>query len=278
LRLRVPEIVLGFLLATAFWSMVAIVYPKYHGADHEATKDTPHVVAEVDTNERIANYNEALAWLTAFLVFANIALWLTTLRSGVSQSREMEASITVAQKTADIAREALVKTERAFVYLEDFDTSPVFGRRGSVDAHHTGWEVRQYVVRPRWRNNGNTPTRDMTVRVNWTPWVGDLPAEFAYKYGEDAKAAPMFLGPKAREWSDAVRFAAHEATGVLEGRQSIFIWGRCDYRDVFGQPHHTRWCYRLIFTRTAPDPQSQFVAFGPYNGSDEDGSDDAQRA
>jgi hypothetical protein len=228
-------------------------------------------------------FNGLLAAFTWRLYRATSGLFTETagLRQAADQQRaDMLRSIEATEKaaaatetSAKTAREAWITTERAFVFLEDVDVSATYGARGSPHSPgHTGWEVREFIVKPRWRNNGNTPTRDMTVLVNWTPWGADLPEGFSYAYGEDTKPAPMYLGPEATEWSDAVHFNAMEVTQVLEGKQSIFIWGRCDYRDVFDgtAAHHTIWCYRLIFTQTQPRPETQFVAFGPHNGSDQD--------
>jgi hypothetical protein len=100
------ELVLGFLIATAFWVAVAVIYPKYYGAEYQATKETLHIATEAETNERIANYNEALAWLTALLVAANLLLWWTTWRSSARQTRDMKASIKVAERSATAAQVA----------------------------------------------------------------------------------------------------------------------------------------------------------------------------
>lgn len=173
---------------------------------------------------------------------------------------------TAAQQSANIARDTLITTERAFVFLEDFDVDPVYAPRGQ------GVEIVSFVIRPAWRNNGTTPTRNMKIIVNWTPWAGDLPDGFGYAYGESVAPTSMFLGPRAREWSDPIKIPGNEATLALKGVQNIYVWGRVEYNDIFDKTrlHFTKWCYRLVFTRPSPTPQTQFVAFGPYNGSDED--------
>jgi hypothetical protein len=238
----------------------------------------------------LVTFNGLLALFTWRLYRATAGLFSETagLRQAADQQRsDMLRSIEATEKAAEAtekaaatARDALITTDRAFVFLEALDPSPVYGRRGSPASGHSGWEVRKFVVRPRWRNNGNTPTKDMTVMVNWTTLVGELPDDFPYLYREGTKAAPMYLGPEASEWSDAIQLGTWEATRVIEGQQNIFIWGRCDYHDIFDKTprHYTKWCYRLIFTRTDPLPESQFVAFGPYNGSDEDTHQDRERA
>ncbi len=91
-RFRVPEVAIGFLVASAFWVAVAIIYPKYYSGEQEAAQNPAPVFvpkpaneAESETNRRIADYNRALDWLTLGLVVANIALWWVTWRSGKRQ-------------------------------------------------------------------------------------------------------------------------------------------------------------------------------------------------
>jgi hypothetical protein len=180
-----------------------------------------------------------------------------------------EKAAGAAQRSAEIANNSLITTERAFVFLDDIDPAPVFGLRGSGN---NNTEIQQFPIRPRWRNSGNTPTRNMAVIVNWTYSEGDLPGGFTYAYGENDEPSPMFLGPQATEWSEAVHIPGNVATDALKGKGHIFIWGRVEYHDIFDDTplHFTEWCYRVLFVRTQPHPLPQFVAFGPYNGSDED--------
>jgi hypothetical protein len=112
----------------------------------------------------------------------------------------------------------------------------------------------------------------MTVIVNWTAWQGDLPNGFPYSYGEGVEPSPMFLGPQATEWSEAMNIPANVATAALKGGDNVFVWGRVEYRDIFDNTplHFTEWCYKMVFTRVSPKPLTQFVAFGPHNRSDED--------
>ena len=172
--------------------------------------------------------------------------------------------VVVSRTQARLTREALIKTERAFVFVEDFVTDWSFAVQER--------RLDRFLIKPRWKNNGTTPTRNMTIAVNWTHWMGDLPPAFEYKYGE--ARTRMFLAPQATEWSAPIVVPPHVATQAFRGDGHIFVWGRVDYADIFDhtKPHFTQWCYRVIFNRDGPgmtDPG--YVAFGEYNNSDEEG-------
>jgi len=168
-------------------------------------------------------------------------------------------------RQAKLTRQALITTERAFVFLEDFDCDLSFqsGRGPNLT-------VTRLTVRPRWRNNGTTPTRNMRVAVNWSHWSGPMPTGFDYAYGDSS--ALMFLGPQATEWSAPIEIPPHVATAALSGNLRIFIWGRVDYQDIFNdsRPHFTEWCYRLHIRNVSGKVETQFIAEGEYNRSDED--------
>ena len=224
------------------------------------TSDSDAIVSSVF--DLLENYNGAITALATITIsIFTLVLVIVTRRQAI-----------LTKEAVRISERALISTERAFVFLEDFDPEIVYGRRGTQSGASNNLTVSQLAIRPRWRNGGNTPTKDMTVIVNWTPWPGGLPGQFNYAYGENVVPTPMFLGPKATEWSEPIRIPAQVATAALHGGESIFIWGRVEYRDIFDKTrlHFTEWCYKLVFVRIEPHPQTQFVAFGPHNRSDED--------
>lgn len=170
----------------------------------------------------------------------------------------------VTNRQARLTKEALVTTERAFVFLEDFDSDWAYQPQ-AVN------KITRLLVSLRWRNSGATPTKNMTVAVNWTHWMGDLPMGFQHEYG-DARLR-MFLGPQATEWSTPIEIPSHVASAALKGDGHIFIWGRVDYEDIFNgtRPHFTEWCYRMkLNDRDNKLHPPQFIAYGDHNRSDED--------
>jgi hypothetical protein len=261
---------------------------KAESRNSETSKPVGNVATKPhnDTAEHKDNgYDHITDWLLALFSFllviytrrlyqATSGLFSETagLREAANQQRaDMLRSIKATEELAKTARDALITTERPFVFLNDLIPADfVLTPRGG------GVEMLSLGLKPHWGNNGNTPTRDMKIQVNWKDCPNAaLPADFFYDYTDGP--APMFLGPKAFEWSEAIKISGPVATNALYERSYIFVWGRADYKDIFDAttPHFTKWCYRLVFhwDRGKPflkPPDIQPVAFGTYNGSDED--------
>jgi hypothetical protein len=162
-------------------------------------------------------------------------------------------------------RDALVTTERAFVWLNEFYTDDWI-----VSPRAQSFEFSRLILKLQWRNSGDTPTRDMAVQVDWTDLPGDLPTDFTYNYRNPPFR--MFLAPQATEWSEPVRITSATANTALRGNTNIYIWGRVDYRDIFDDtpPRFTEWCYQMLIEDVKRAPRFQFIAYGPHNRSDED--------
>lgn len=203
----------------------------------------------------------------AVTAIATVAISVFTLVLVVVTRRQA----VLTKKSVEVSREALISTERAFVFLNELTAQPM-----SITPRGKTIQVGLLVIKPHWANNGNTPTKNMTIRLGWkdTEADTDLPDDFAYDY--QTEPAVMFLGPKAFEWSKPINISGPIATSVIQDRRRFFIWGRADYWDIFPDtpPHFTKWCYRVQILN-AEWPLSapiliQPVAFGPHNGSDED--------
>src|SRR5205814_2704436 len=98
------------------------------------------------------------------------------------------------------------------------------------------------IIRPRWKNSGSTPPKNMIVNVNWILQSGDLPESFSYRY-DNIGTMKMFVGPGATEWSAPIVIPPPHAMEITQGPLSFYIWGRVDYEDVFDatSPHFTEW-------------------------------------
>ena len=109
-------------------------------------------------------------------------------------------------------RDALETTERAFVLIDGFNAeltiytdlpyTPQELEEFRADHNPSLWLIR-FAVQPRWKNAGNTPTRNMRIQVEWRGPGGTPPVDFAYDYhGFKAIPSVFFLAPKAVEPSD----------------------------------------------------------------------------
>ncbi len=206
---------------------------------------------------------------------------LTALSESNSATRE---SAMAAQDAANIARVALITTERAFVYIDGFnvelttamdsDTAVDIERLPEYYRTDPGIYITRFAAQPRWKNGGNTPTNQMTVQVNWRGPPGPIPPDYIYR---DAPQ-PFFLAPKATEPTGFIEMPSAQALvnwamRPIGDSPLIFVWGRADYRDVFNQPHFIEWCYQLRLSRPVRNERirANFIQWGEYNRSDTGG-------
>lgn len=167
----------------------------------------------------------------------------------------------VTSRQVGLTKDELTTTQRAFVFLENFDTDVAVRNDNAIT---------KFIVKLLWKNAGTTPTRNMIVQANWTEIGAPLPPAGALERYDDHLKLTMFLGPQATEWSTPIDIPPSVATSAWKGNTTIFIWGRVDYEDIFAgtKPHFTRWCYRIYFGQGPMQPQ--FIAVGDINGTDED--------
>lgn len=189
-------------------------------------------------------------------------------------------------------KEALEATDRAFVFIDGFNveltvlSDLVHSRSRTLGpapflpngqrAENPDLFVTRFAVQPRWKNGGNTPTKGMTIRVDWREPGLPLAGDFTYDYADSDTR--FFLAPKATEPSAVIEM--HGANTVIndgmphrdgEPEPSMFIWGRADYSDAFGQRRFTQWCYQVRFERHSLGPlKPQFIQWGPYNRTETD--------
>jgi hypothetical protein len=185
----------------------------------------------VDFNGDLAHYTEILAILAGlqFLALGAQALFL-------------RAAFREAKRSGDIARDAMIAGERAFVFA--------LGLRGL-------WELDQPTSTYRWRfrpilkNFGDTPTKNMTMHTRCEVRTVQLPAGFDFDYGTPALVGSGLLAPNTEGFSGLAppvsdpAITPQDILDAQSGRKLIFIWGWVRYRDVFpGTPLHiTRFCW-----------------------------------
>jgi len=220
------------------------------------TMESPLIVKVVDTDIPHvilpAQPTEQKSWFWRYAgdpnaVFASVVAFFTIVLTCVTN------------RQAKLTKEALVTTERAFVFLKALNAS--------VTNNATGTSL-SCKLQPLWGNSGKTPTRSMFIRVNWTPWPGDLPTEFPYTYNDDTTS--FHLGPGAECCSKSFGIPAHEIANMRNGGSNIYIWGRVDYVDTFSIPHYTQFCFQMDITGNGGEEgiTISFNHYGKYSGSD----------
>jgi hypothetical protein len=203
---------------------VAVIYPQYQAAKSQAAKNTPKVATDAEINERIADYNEALDWLTGFLVVANLALWGATWRGSIRQSRDMEASIAVAKTSAEAAK----KSADAIEVLERAAIAVHFGTIIGVGEGKRGISIGLM-------NIGRTAgtTKDILVKFDYRESLPQIP-DYT---GPDITVVPLntVLNPNhERPWYPSRPFAFN-----LDSEP--FCYGYVRFEDIFKK----KWTYRF---------------------------------
>jgi len=302
-RFRVPEIAIGFGLGIVFFLFVAAVasYQTEHcrqyqesssekpptdqeikappndsgRRDSKPSKDNgehlqvscgiggivPSVLDFMDQNEGffVGLFTGLLVIVTGFLWGATNQLW----RAG---------------------ERGLATTERAFVFIDGFnyelstradDREPLEFSEAEPGWHrsHPELVITRFAIQPRWKNGGNTPTRKMTIQVDWRgPPYAILEPRYVYRMPPRS----FFLAPRAAEPGAVIDIPSapaliNWAMNPVHEAPEILIWGRADYEDVFGGTHFIEWCYQLRFSRPIRKERmtAQFIPWGTYNRSDE---------
>jgi hypothetical protein len=174
-----------------------------------------------------------------------------------------------------------VVVNRAFVLLDGFNvelTTAADFKSVDIDKLPERYKsdpslyITRFAVSPRWRNSGNTPTRKMTYQVNWRGPPGPIPPDYVYSNPPE----PFFLAHKAVEPSALVEIPRAPilidwALRRIGEEPGVYIWGRADYEDIFGESHFVQWCRQLRFERHDGEKlRAGFIQWGEYNRSDED--------
>jgi hypothetical protein len=271
---RVARIFLWVLIAVCFLSFVSFLatftssYQACQGenqstnSDNESKKSKPRIFFQCE-GKFIDSNNGTMTALAAI----SIAVFTIVLAS-------------VSRRQAEIAKEALTSIERAFVSIDGITPELISAVDGKVDIamlpqrYQSDPEIyiTRFAAQPRWRNNGNTPTKNMRIQVNQRGPVGTIPPNYTYQNSSQ----PFFLAPKAIEPSAVVEMPTANALvdyglNPIGDPPMIFIWGRADYDDIFGKSHFIQWCYQLRLSRPwhGGGLRAEFIQWGDYNRSDE---------
>lgn len=218
----------------------------------------------VDYSGELAQYTLALAIL-AGLQFLALCAQVIFLRLAFKEAR----------RGGDIARDAMVAGERAFVFA--------LGVTGffELDSNtgHYNWRLR-----PNWQNSGDTPTRHMTMNSTCLLRTEPLPLGFDFD-AVTRQTAKALIAPKVTAHGGlvptppAAALTPQDILDVQAGRKFLYALGWARYSDVFpGTPQHiTRFCWMVTptgdpLTFTPEKPNS--VAFQTIHHSEGNCADD----
>jgi hypothetical protein len=168
----------------------------------------------------------AIAWFTLSLRRSTDKLW----EAG-------ERQIALARESADIARDSLVSTQRAYVRVANFP----WLWRGDTDRPGKFF----YDITPIVENGGNTQTVDAKINVNSTLRDEVLPEDFDFPFV--AESGSTLIGARQSVGASNAIILDDDMLSVQSGEKFFYIWGNIIYRDVFpNTPEHvTEFCTEI---------------------------------
>jgi hypothetical protein len=187
---------------------------------------------------RFVDPNWIIAAFTVVLALSTIGLWWATyeLRSaGQEQVDIARIAADAAVKSADIARDTLHITQRAYIIaLPEGVIDFAVGKRpkGGISL----------------RNTGNTPAYDVLGRTGICLGSMPLPADFQYDITLSDGAGDSSFQILRREqqytqWAELREPINEEHLAMFQnGQLHVYVWGSVTYKDAFGFPHYTHFC------------------------------------
>ncbi len=143
--------------------------------------------------------DNSLWWFNFFLVIFTCCLVIV----GGSQCyiifntlKETKKTANAAKESAQVARDSLISTRRAFVFLKHITAEPAMiarGLGGNQEAQH-------WFFSPCWVNMGDTPTKNLTISIHHKVFDYEIPRDFDFPYDNRPNGTtniPMAIGPKA---------------------------------------------------------------------------------
>lgn len=209
-----PEIALGLLVATVFWTGVLGWQAAYTPTEriknecYEAAQKSGHKTEECKSLwERTTS--DPVALFTFVLSVSTIGLWLVTWRSGVRQTRDMEGAIAAAEDANKLNRDQFAQTLRPWIRA-DIAIAGDF----VCDGKHAYLEL-QIVL----RNTGSSPAFGIH------PFVTTYPNTIEGDLSETYEAiSEMFRKQPIKEASFGLNLFPQDAPRTLDRTWSHASW------------------------------------------------------
>lgn len=177
-----------------------------------------------------------------------------TVKATTETAQAAEKTALSAEKTARTAENALIAGQRAFMFLREFKT---FLHLDDATGQY------RWTLHPVWENNGNTPTKGLSIYTTYRLLDEPLPENYDFPVSQDDITATI-AAPKALVEATPGSISAADLAAVQQGEKFFYIWGRAEYHDIFeGTGKHTTcFCNQLmqvIGDPTAPISEQNMV-------------------
>ncbi len=221
-----------------------------------------HNAAELCEQRRMAKAAEDTVWWarlqTLIGLFGAIGLTLTLFFSGIATR--------AASKQVRLSRQALVETDRAFVFVSEGLINPAINSKTD--------KVEQWNTGVRWKNSGTTPTKNLRLHITLAVFDNPMPEDFAFPTGP-VPDVHVLIAPGGTIDSAVLSIDLEQMEGVHEGTKHLYVWGWAEYDDVFdGTPRHrTEFCYKWHVggnIRSKDKYATRYNLHLRHNGADEE--------
>lgn len=190
-------------------------------------------ISEQALVDRITRSDRWMIFLTAVIAVGGL---LSAVIFGY-QLHEMKVAAELTRESIAMSKAALAIGQRAIVFVKDSPWRFVT----------ENGQIKTWVVSPLWENAGNTPTQNLSVKINCfsaRPHVSQ-PENYI---DESGTQGPRSLGPKQTILGGACEFTPAELAEVGKGEKKfvLYLTARATYQDVFGDDHQTDFCMEFF--------------------------------
>jgi hypothetical protein len=199
----------------------------------------------------------------AIIGYGAFATWQTLLMNRQiatmrSESQTLNKTLTALNQSSANTRDVMIDSQRAYVVFRGLTLS---GASDPSDPNRPSFQVN-----PVWANDGNTPTRDMTIYTNPIRPILHPVMEIAMPHTPDI--SPGLLAPRATGMGASSFISANQLAAIRDGQLKMYIWGWVKYNDVFPNTpqHQTRFCLIVNTFQGDPNVPGEAAVGGPPCG------------
>jgi len=237
--------------------------------DQRGTEQSPVIVkvvpttktqeeAEEDAQERKTKVSSDwwtvfLTGTLAFIAFLQLLVYTyqakklrETVKSAEGQSKAMERHIGEAARSANAMENVANVIQFGNKAVMRAYLTVVAGTAIHQERREPGQPDLKFEARPELRNTGNTPARNVGIRIKADILTLPIPDDFRYAL-PDEPSRPGFGGVLGAHQMNSIfgivdRFVPDAEVGLIkEGtRKALCVWGLVTYEDIFGDHHTTR--------------------------------------
>jgi hypothetical protein len=227
-----------------------LVHPEDYAAHYDGHNYCPtfHVFLmgqAVRVFAHFADPNWVIADFTVVLAFSTLSLWVVTWQASLRQSRDMEASITVAKQSADAALRVAENAERA---LHSLEIPRVFPVNMSFDVEEDAFHAPQRTgISISLKNFGRSPAFLRVAYIDVAVTEAGNPNRIVYRTGripfmtDDVIGDKEIFGPLDANIPELVPYAYRIGAGDL--RLNLLVHSEIDdaLENSFGRSQWYVW-------------------------------------